>query len=217
MAVPTQDMVLGSYYLTLVKTDEPGVGKVFRDRDEAIMAYDAGAVGLHAPIKVRYTGKNLQGETITRLVDCTVGYILFNDSITQDLGYVDRSVEGHELDLEICFHFDQDGNPVANKVGKKQLGQIIDRCIKVHGTTVTAEVLDKIKATGYHYSTIGAITVAVIDAVIPPKKKELIDEAERTIDRITKEFRRGLISDEERYRLVMREPGKRPPQRFPTH
>ena len=202
VAVPTQDMVLGSYYLTLVKTDEPGVGKVFRDRDEAIMAYDAGAVGLHSPIKVRYTGKNLQGETVTRLIDCTVGYIIFNDSITQDLGYVDRSVEGHELDLEICFHYDENGTPVANKVGKKQLGQIIDRCIKVHGTTVTAEVLDKIKATGYHYSTIGAITVAVIDAVIPPKKKELIAEAEQTIDRITREFRRGLISDEERYRLV---------------
>ena len=203
VAVPTQDMVLGSYYLTLVKEDEPGIGKIFRDRNEAIMAYDEGVVGLHAPIKVRYRGKNQQGEEISRLVDVTVGYIIFDDSIPQDLGYVDRSVEGHELDLEICFHFDDQGRPVANKVGKKQLGKIIDKCIRVHGTTVTAEVLDKIKSTGYHYSTRGAITVAVCDAVIPPKKQELIAEAEKTVDSITRDFNRGLISDDERYRLII--------------
>ena len=203
VTVPTQDMVLGSYYLTLVKPDEPGTGKIFCDRNEAIMAYEDKVIGLHAPIKVRYTGKNQLGQQITRLVDVTVGYILFNDSIPQDLGFVDRSIPGHELDLEITFTVNPDGTYKANKVGKKQLGQIIDRCIKKHGTTLTAEVLDKIKATGYHYSTIGSITVAVIDAVIPPAKKEIISAAEAQIDSITEDFNMGLISDEERHRLII--------------
>ena len=203
VCVPTQDMVLGSYYLTLVKPEEKGTGKVFRDRDEAMMAYDDGAVELHAPIKVRYFGKNANGESISRLVDTTVGYIIFNDSIPQDLGFVDRTKEGHELDLEISFKFDGQGNPVANKISKGMLGKIIDRCIKVHGTTVTSQVLDKIKATGYHYSTIGSITVAVCDALIPPAKKQLIADAEENIDIISKNFKRGLISDDERHRLVI--------------
>ena len=203
VCVPTQDMVLGSYYLTLVKPEEKGTGKVFRDRNEAMMAYDDGAIELHAPIKVRYFGKNAEGESISRLVDTTVGYIIFNDSIPQDLGFVDRTVEGHELDLEISFSFDEQGNPVAKKISKSMLGKIIDRCIKVHGTTVTSEVLDKIKATGYHYSTIGSITVAVCDALIPPAKKQLIADAEENIDKISKNFKRGLISDDERHRLVI--------------
>ena len=203
VCVPTQDMVLGSYYLTLVKPEEKGTGKVFRDRNEAMMAYDDGAIELHAPIKVRYFGKNAEGESISRLVDTTVGYIIFNDSIPQDLGFVDRTVEGHELDLEISFSFDEQGNPVAKKISKSMLGKIIDRCIKVHGTTVTSEVLDKIKATGYHYSTIGSITVAVCDALIPPAKKQLIADAEENIDKISKDFKRGLISDDERHRLVI--------------
>ena len=203
VCVPTQDMVLGSYYLTLVKPEEKGTGKVFRDRNEAMMAYDDGAIELHAPIKVRYFGKNSEGESISRLVDTTVGYIIFNDSIPQDLGFVDRTVEGHELDLEISFSFDEQGNPVAKKISKGMLGKIIDRCIKVHGTTVTSEVLDKIKATGYHYSTIGSITVAVCDALIPPAKKQLIADAEENIDKISKDFKRGLISDDERHRLVI--------------
>ena len=203
VCVPTQDMVLGSYYLTLVKPEEKGTGKVFRDRNEAMMAYDDGAIELHAPIKVRYFGKNAEGESISRLVDTTVGYIIFNDSIPQDLGFVDRTVEGHELDLEISFSFDEQGNPVAKKISKGMLGKIIDRCIKVHGTTVTSEVLDKIKATGYHYSTIGSITVAVCDALIPPAKKQLIADAEENIDKISKNFKRGLISDDERHRLVI--------------
>ncbi len=203
VAVPTQDMVLGSYYLTIVREDEPGVGKIFRDRDEARMAYDDGVVGLHAPIKVRYIGKDKNGETISRIIDTTVGYIIFNDSIPQDLGFVDRSVPGHELDLEIGLTVDKDGNFVASKVGKKLLGKIIDRCIKVHGTTRTAEVLDNVKNTGYHYSTRGAITVAVVDAVIPPAKKGLIDDAESVIDGITKQYNRGLISEDERHRLVI--------------
>ena len=203
VCVPTQDMVLGSYYLTLVKPDEKGTGKIFRDRNEAMMAYEDGAIELHAPIKVRYFGKNAEGEKISRLVDTTVGYIIFNDSIPQDLGFIDRTVEGHELDLEISFKFDEQGNPVANKISKGMLGKIIDRCIKVHGTTVTSEVLDKIKATGYHYSTIGSITVAVCDALIPPAKKQLIADAEENIDTISKNFKRGLISDDERHRLVI--------------
>ena len=203
VCVPTQDMVLGSYYLTLVKPEEKGTGKVFRDRNEAMMAYHDGAIELHAPIKVRYFGKNAEGESISRLVDTTVGYIIFNDSIPQDLGFVDRTVEGHELDLEISFSFDEQGNPVAKKISKGMLGKIIDRCIKVHGTTVTSEVLDKIKATGYHYSTIGSITVAVCDALIPPAKKQLIADAEENIDKISKDFKRGLISDDERHRLVI--------------
>ena len=203
VAVPTQDMVLGSYYLTLVREDEPGVGKVFRDRDEARMAYDEGVIGLHAPIKVRYHGKNQAGESITRILNTTMGYIIFNDSIPQDLGFVDRSVEGKELDLEINFTVDANGKPVANKVGKSKLGKIIDRCIKVHGTTITSEVLDNIKSTGYHYSTRGAITVAVCDAVIPPAKKQMIADAEAEIDQIGRQFKRGFISDEERHRLVV--------------
>ncbi len=203
VVVPTQDMVLGSYYLTLVRPDEPGAGKVFRDRDEARMAYDDNVIGLHAPIKVRYTGKNAAGERITRLLDTTMGYIIFNDSIPQDLGFVDRTQPNRELDLEINFHFDENGNPVANKVDKGKLGKIIDRCIKIHGTTITSEVLDKIKATGYHYSTRGAITVAVCDAVIPPAKKQMIADAESEIDVIHREFKRGLISDDERHRLVV--------------
>ncbi len=203
VCVPTQDMVLGSYYLTLVKPEEKGTGKVFRDRNEAMMAYVDGAIELHAPIKVRYFGKNADGESISRLVDTTVGYIIFNDSIPQDLGFVDRTVKGHELDLEISFSFDEQGNPVAKKISKSMLGKIIDRCIKVHGTTVTSEVLDKIKATGYHYSTIGSITVAVCDALIPPAKKQLIADAEENIDKISKDFKRGLISDDERHRLVI--------------
>lgn len=192
VAVPTQDMVLGSYYLTLIKEGEPGEGKVFRDFNEALMAYQDGNVGLHAPIKVRVT-KEIGGKKISKIIDATVGRIIFNDPIPQDLGYVDRSNSENMFNLEIAF-----------KVGKKQLGQIIDRCIKVHGTARAAEVLDKIKAQGFKYSTKGAITVAVSDAVIPPQKKELLKQAEANIVSITKQFRRGLISNEERYREVIK-------------
>ncbi len=192
VAVPTQDMVLGSYYLTLVKSGEPGEGKVFRDYNEALMAYQEGVVGLHAPIKVRMT-KTVGDETLTHMLDTTVGRLIFNDPIPQDLGYVDRTKPENLFDLEVSF-----------LVGKKQLGQIIDRCIKVHGTATTAEVLDKIKAQGFKYSTKGAITVAVVDAVIPPQKKELLAEADRKIGQITKQYRRGLISNSEREELVVK-------------
>ena len=202
VAVPTQDMVLGSYYLTLVKADEPGANKVFRDKNEAIMAYNDGIVGLHAPIRVRMT--NAEGDSA--LVWCTVGFIIFNESIPQDLGFVDRNDPEHRFDLEWTYALkdpskkvvESNDDIVQNKVGKKQLGKIIDRCIDIHGTSESSIVLDKIKATGFKYSTKGAITVAVIDAVIPPAKKEILEDAEKQIDIVSRDYRRGLISDEER-------------------
>ncbi len=151
VAVPSQDMILGSYYLTIIKDTEPGVGKMFKDFDEALMAYDAGAVGLHAPIKVRVR-KEYNGKIETRLINATVGQIIFNRPIPQDLGFVDRSDPEKIFDLEI-----------TNVAKKSELKKIIDRCIKVHGITRTAEVLDMIKSQGYKYSTKGAITISVSD------------------------------------------------------
>ena len=207
VAVPTQDMVLGSYYLTLVKSDEPGANKVFRDKNEAIMAYSDGIVGLHAPIRVRMT--NDEGKS--RLVWCTVGFIIFNESIPQDLGFVDRFDPEHALDLEWIFSLkdpsrktvESNDEIIQNKVGKKQLGKIIDRCIELHGTSRSAIVLDKIKATGFKYSTKGAITVAVIDAVIPEAKRTIIADAERQIDEINSYKEMGLLTDEEKSQKVI--------------
>ncbi|MDU6347052.1 MAG: DNA-directed RNA polymerase subunit beta' [Clostridium sp.] len=192
VTVPTQDMVLGSYYLTLDKDGEQGEGKIFRDVDEALMAYDTGVVQLHAKIKVRRT-LEINGEKVTGLVDTTVGRIIFNRPIPQDLGYVDRSLPENRLKFEIDF-----------LVGKKQLGKIIDRCIRVHGTSKTAEVLDSIKSQGYKYSTKSAITVAVSDATIPEEKKTLIKEADHQIDMVTDEYRNGLLSESERYNAVLK-------------
>ncbi len=207
VTVPTQDMVLGSYYLTLVKSDEKGANKIFRDKNEAIMAYNDGIVGLHAPIRVRMT--NDKGEH--GLVWCTVGFIIFNESIPQDLGFVDRTDPKHALDLEWTYTvknpdtnvIESNDDIIQNKVGKKQLGKIIDRCITMHGTSESAIVLDNIKATGFKYSTKGAITVAVIDAVIPPAKKEILAGAESQIDLVSRDYRRGLISNDERSRHVI--------------
>ena len=192
VAVPTQDMILGSYYLTLDKDGEKGEGKIFRDFDEALMAYDTGVIGLHAKIKVRRT-LEIDGEVKSKIIDTTVGRIIFNRPIPQDLGFVDRSKPENDFKLEIDF-----------LTGKKQLGKIIEKCIKVHGTQKTSEVLDNIKAQGFKYSTKGAITVAVCDAVIPPTKKDIIAEAEKKIDNIGKQFRRGLVSNEERYSHVLK-------------
>ena len=192
VAVPTQDMVLGSYYLTLEKDGEPGEGKAFTSVEEAMMAYNEGVIGLHAKIKVRKT-KVIDGETYSQLIETTMGRIIFNDPIPQDLGYVDRSKPENMFKLEVEF-----------LVGKKQLGQIIEKCIRMHGTATTAEVLDRIKAQGFKYSTRSAITVAVCDAVIPPQKKELMEEADQKIEKITKQYRRGLISNDERYQLVIK-------------
>ena len=211
VTVPTQDMVLGSYYLTIVKNDEKGAPvknpetgemhyRIFRDKDEAIMAYETGTLGLHSLIKVRVKGKDSEGNDISRIIDTTVGFIIFNESIPQDLGRIDRKVLGHELDLEIPV-FDKNGN--VNKIDKKKLGRIIDDCIRVHGTSDASIVLDKIKATGFKYSTKGAITVAVNDAVVPPAKADILAEAEKKIDKCNQFFKRGLMSDDERSRQVI--------------
>ena len=186
VTVPTQDMVLGSYYLTLDKPGEKGEGKVFRDANEALMAYQDGVISIHAAIKVRVT-KDLGDTKITKLVPATVGRIIFNEHIPQDLGYVDRTDPDHQLDYEISF-----------KVGKSQLGKIIDRCLKNHGTATTAQVLDKIKAMGYKYSTRSGITVAVCDADIPPQKAQILADADAKIAKLNKQFNRGFISDTER-------------------
>ncbi len=191
VTVPTQDMVLGSYYLTLSKDGELGEGKVFRDFNEALMAYQDGVVSIHAAIKVRVT-KEVGEEKIQRIISTTVGKIIFNEHIPQDLGFVDRSKPENALNLEIDF-----------KVGKSQLGQIIERCIKIHGTAMTAQVLDKIKAMGYKYSTKAAITVAVCDASIPPQKKQILEEADEKVAEINKSFSRGFISNQERKNAVL--------------
>ena len=192
VAVPSQDMVLGSYYLTLDKDGETGEGKVFRNMDEAFMAYDAKYITLHSKIKVRRTVE-YNGQTYTGLVDTTMGRMIFNRPIPQDLGFVDRTDPENILKFEVDF-----------LVGKKQLGKIIDKCIKKHGTAVTSEMLDAIKAQGYKYSTIGAITVAVCDATIPPQKQEILAKAEAEISEITADFRDGFLSDGERYSAVLK-------------
>ena len=191
VAVPSQDMVLGAYYLTMVKDGDLGEGKVFRDFNEALMAYQDGVVSLHAKIKVRVT-KQVGEHRISKIIDTTVGRMIFNEPIPQDLGFVDRTNSENQFDLEISF-----------LVKKKQLGEIVDKCIRVHGTATTSEVLDKIKALGFKYSTKGATTVAVSDAVIPPQKKQYIKEAEDAIEGIIEQFEMGLISDDERYKLVL--------------
>ncbi len=191
VTVPTQDMVLGSYYLTIQIDDEYGAGKLFTSEDEATLAYANGAVGLHAPIKVRIT-RNINGEEVTGIIDATVGRLIFNEKIPQDLGFVDRSNPENKLALEVAF-----------RVDKKKLGQIIDRSIKIHGITETATLLDDVKAMGFKYSTRGAITVGVADIEIPEEKKLLLAQAEEEIDKVTKKYLRGLLTDEERYEKVI--------------
>ena len=184
VTVPTQDMVLGSYYLTLEKDGEKGEGKVFRDVNEAMMAYQAGVVSLQAKVKVRVT-RTAGDRQVSKIIDATVGRLIFNENIPQDLGYVDRTDSSKQFDLEIGF-----------LVKKKQLGDIIERCIRKHGTTKTSEVLDSIKALGFKYSTKAAITVAVCDAVVPPAKKDILANADKLVDKVDKQYKRGLISRE---------------------
>lgn len=191
VAVPSQDMVLGSYYLTMQKEGEPGEGKVFRDVNEALMAYNEHDVSLHAAIKVRIT-KEIGDKTVSKIIDCTVGRLIFNENIPQNLGYVDRTNSDKQFDLEISF-----------LVGKKQLSNIIERCIRIHGTTTTSEVLDKIKALGFKYSTKASITVAVCDATIPPQKKDILAEADKKIEVITRQYEYGYISSEEKSKKVI--------------
>ena len=238
VTVPTQDMILGSYYLTMIRigkaekgaekliVTDPGdtgfeAGSVvdgdeiyeanlkakaehsrpcayrsllcYRDANEAIMAYNEGSVGLHAPIRLRVT-KSIDGVEVKRVIDTTVGRIIFNEPIPQDLGYVDRSDPEHAFDYEISF-----------QVGKKQLGNIIDRCIQKYGFTISAEVLDSIKALGYKYSTKAAITISVADMTVPNTKNEMIRDTEQEVINIERQYKRGFITDDERYRLVVSE------------
>ena len=238
VTVPTQDMILGSYYLTMMRIgsaekgaerlviDDPGdtgfkAGSIvdgdeiysanqkakqdgtrpatykptlmYRDSNEAIMAYNEGVVGLHAPIRLRVT-KTVDGVEKKKIITTTVGRIIFNEPIPQDLGYVDRSDPEHAFDHEISF-----------QVGKKQLGDIIDRCIQKYGFTISAEVLDSIKALGYKYSTKGAITISVADMTVPSAKYELIKATEQEVVNIERQYKRGFITDDERYRLVVSE------------
>ena len=192
VTVPTQDMILGSYYLTLDKDGERGEGKVFRDVDEVMMAYQTGVIELHSKIKVRRE-LEIDGKIESGIVDTTIGKIIFNNPIPQDLGFIDRSIPENRFKFEVDF-----------LVGKSGLKKIIDKCIKIHGPVRTSVVLDHIKAQGYKYSTKGAITVAVCDAVIPPQKKAIIAEAEKEVDVIRDEFMMGLRSNEERYEEVLR-------------
>jgi len=191
VSVPTQDMVLGSYYLTLEKEGAKGEGKFFTNTDEVLMAYQNGDIAINARIKVRLQ-KVIDGKVIKGNIETTCGKIIFNESIPQNLGFVDRTIPGNELKLEIDF-----------LVSKKNLGNIIEKCYQKYGPTKTSTMLDKIKATGYHYSTIGAITVSTSDMTVPPQKKELMHEAETTVDKIEKMFRRGFISEDERYEKVI--------------
>ena len=238
VTVPTQDMILGAYYLTMTRIgkaekgaeqlyiDNPGdtgfeAGSIvdgdeiyaanqkakeektapctykslhcYRDSSEAIMAYNSGAIGLHAPIRLRVT-KSINGIEQTRIIDTTVGHIIYNEPIPQDLGYVDRTDPEHCFDFEIGF-----------QVGKKQLGDIIDRCIKKYGFTISAEVLDSVKSLGYKYSTKGAITISVADMTVPSSKSEMIAATEKEVVNIERQYRRGFITDDERYRLVVSE------------
>ncbi|HJB59194.1 MAG TPA: DNA-directed RNA polymerase subunit beta', partial [Candidatus Faecalibacterium faecipullorum] len=192
VTVPTQDMILGSYYLTTVRENETGAGKVFRDEDEALMAYAEHIVTLHAPIKVRRTLVTGDGAEHSGLVDTTVGSIIFNTPVPQNLGYVDRNDPDHWLEYEISF-----------RVTKKTLPDIISRCLTRNGTRACAKMLDAIKAQGYKYSTLSAISVAVCDAVIPPQKAELLEEADQQVSKVGKLFNRGLISEEERYKKTI--------------
>ncbi len=190
--VPTQDMVLGIYYLTQERPGALGEGKCFKSVDEAILAYENGYITLQTKIKIRMEKVNAEGETVSGLVESTLGRFLFNEIIPQDLGYVDRSVPENYLKLEVDF-----------MVGKKQLKQIVTKMINTHGTFATAEVLDNIKATGYHYSTRAAMTVSIADMTVPEQKQQLLDEAQATVDAIAANYRRGLITDEERYSEVV--------------
>ena len=192
VAVPSQDMVLGIYYLTQERPGALGEGKFFRNVNEAILAYENGALTLHSRIKVRVTRKMADGTEKSAIIESTLGRFLFNEIIPQDLGFVDREVEGNELKLEIDFH-----------VGKKQLKQILEKVINTHGSTATAEVLDAVKSIGYKYSTRAAMTVSISDMTVPPQKPEMIQKAQDTVDRITKNYKRGLITEEERYKEVV--------------
>ena len=188
VTVPSQDMVLGSYYLTIERPGEPGEGKYFRDVNEAMMAYDAGVIGIHAPIKVRVTRTRENGEVVSRVIDATMGRLIFNSKLPQDLGYVDRSDPEHAFDLEIGF-----------TATSKKLEEIVDRTIKYHGFPEAAKVLDEIKSLGYKYSTKSSLSISVYDMTIPPEKPEIIAAAEAEVEAVRGLYLDGELSDTERY------------------
>ena len=192
VAVPSQDMVLGIYYLTQESPGVKGEGKAFKSVNEALLAYENQAITLHSKIKVRVSKEMPDGTVKSGIIESTLGRFLFNEIIPQDLGFVDREQEGNELKLEIDFH-----------VGKKQLKQILEKVINTHGSTATAEVLDAVKSIGYKFSTRAAMTVSISDMTVPPQKPEMIQKAQDTVDKITKNFKRGLITEEERYKEVV--------------
>ena len=192
VAVPSQDMVLGIYYLTQERPGALGEGMFFKNVNEAILAYENNAITLHSKIKVRMTKTLENGETITGIVESTLGRFIFNEILPQDLGLAKRETVEDELKLEVDYH-----------VGKKQLKKILEKVINTHGATKTAEVLDDIKAMGYKYSTRAAMTVSISDMTVPESKKSILDEAEKTVEKITRNFRRGFITDEERYKEVI--------------
>ncbi len=192
VTVPSQDMVLGSYYLTLER-EEQGAGKVFGSMDEVILALDEQVIGLHSPIKLRVE-REFDGVVESGIIDCTAGRLIFNEPIPQDLGFVDRTDPEHKFDLEVNF-----------LVTKKELGKIINKSIHKHGFTETAELLDNLKSLGYKYSTRGAITISISDMVVPKEKYEYIKASEKAVTDIEKKFQRGMITDDERYRLVIEE------------
>ena len=209
VTVPTQDMVLGSYYLTLKDDTELGTGKVFGSFNEAVLAYHNGAVGLHAPVKV-YMTRMIGGREVSGMIDATVGRLIFNEKIPQDLGFIDRSLPENVLKLEIGDNVlkkpqvkEAINDNVEPGVDKKLLGKIINASIKKHGITETATLLDDVKAMGYKYSTLGAITVCVDDMQIPKEKQELLAAAEERVDKVMKNYRRGLLTDEERHRHII--------------
>ncbi len=192
VAVPSQDMVLGIYYLTQEREGEIGEGRQFHNMNEAILAYENKYITLHSKIQVRVSKENADGEVVSGMIDTTLGRMLFNEILPQDLGYVDRSNPENLLKLEVDF-----------LVTKKKLKDILQRIIDTHGTFKTAEVLDLIKAMGYKYSTIAAMTVSIADITVPPQKKELLQKAQDTVDQIARNYRRGLVTEEERYRSVV--------------
>ena len=193
VTVPTQDMILGAYYLTVQIDGEKGEGMYFKDEDEAMMAYQNGDVGLHCKIKVRRFKTDEDGTVRSKTIETTVGRLIYNQGIPQDLGFVDRTDPEKEFDLEIDF-------PVI----KKNLGTIVAKCINVHGLSESAEVLDYIKATGYKYSTKGAITVSVADVAVPSAKKDILAEADKEVENVHRQYKRGAITDEERYNAVIK-------------
>ncbi len=192
VAVPSQDMVLGIYYLTLQKPGDMGEGHYFKSVNEAILAYENAAITLHARIKVRRTGRNNDGVMETKTIESTLGRFIFNEIISQDLGFVDRTNPDNFLVPEVDFH-----------TGKKQLKKILEKCINTHGATKTAETLDAIKSLGYKYSTRAAMTVSISDMTVPPQKKTIIAEAEERVEEIAKNYRRGLMTEDERHKAVI--------------